>query len=241
MSPGTPGVAVVLLSGGLDSATVLAMARARGLDCVCLSFDYAQRHRVELEAARGVAQSMDAAEHIIFPLDTRIFAGSALTSGPAPEKHVSPGRIGARVPSTYVPARNLVMLSVGVALAESRGAGEVHIGVNALDYSGYPDCRLAFLEAFRKAAALGTRVGVEEARSSGGPVRIVAPLLELTKAQIICAGVELGVDYGLTTSCYDPDASGGSCGSCEACILRRRGFADAGVEDPTRYQHAGRR
>ncbi|MEM9064617.1 MAG: 7-cyano-7-deazaguanine synthase QueC [Planctomycetota bacterium] len=221
--------AVVLLSGGLDSATVLAIARDRGLACHCLSFDYGQRHRVELEAAAAIVTSLGASSHTIFPLATAVFGGSSLTDGPEVAKGRTNEEIGEGIPETYVPARNLVFLSIGIALAESLGCVEVHAGVNALDYSGYPDCRPEFIDAFGNAARLATKVGVER-----GGIRVVTPLISMTKAEIIQAGAALGLDYGLTTSCYDP-ADRGACGACDSCQLRRAGFEAAGVADPTRY------
>jgi 7-cyano-7-deazaguanine synthase len=223
--------AVVLLSGGLDSATTLAIARDRGFRCVCVSFDYGQRHRFELDAAARVASSLGADELRTVSLDLASFGGSALTD-PAIEvpRCRSEREMGEGVPVTYVPARNLVFLSLAAALAESVGAGDLFIGVNAIDYSGYPDCRPEFIEAFVRAVNLATREGVE-----GRPMRVHTPLIDLTKAEIIRAGVALGVDYALTHSCYSPDAQGRACGACDACVLRRRGFEQAGVEDPTVY------
>jgi len=223
--------AVVLLSGGLDSATTLAVARRDGRVCHAVTFDYGQRHRFELEAARRVAMLLGATSHRVVRLDPRAFAGSALTAeGPAVPKDRDEGAMGGDIPVTYVPARNLVFLSVAMGVAESVGAGEIFIGANAVDYSGYPDCRPAFLEAFERAANLATKVGVE-----GEGVRVRAPLVDLTKAEIVRLGVELGVDYGLTHSCYDPDEAGRACGRCDACVLRRRGFEEAGAADPTVY------
>jgi 7-cyano-7-deazaguanine synthase len=232
----TDGIdAVVLLSGGLDSAVCLAMAHAEGRACAALSFDYGQRHRVELDAARRVAGAMGAARHVVLPLDLRVMGGSALTDEIAVPKDADPAELereaaGQEIPVTYVPARNLVFLSCAVALAEATGASEVHIGVNALDYSGYPDCRPAFIEAFAKAAALATRVGVE-----GHAVAIRTPLLTMRKRDIVRAGADLRVDFSLTHSCYDPDVRGRACGRCDSCVLRKRGFAGAGIVDPTEY------
>lgn len=207
----------------MDSAVVLAEARAIGRECIALSFDYAQRHRVELEAARRVAQQLGAAEHVVLSLDMRPLGGSALTASIDVPKDRDVDHAG-DIPVTYVPARNLVFLSCAVALAEARRASEVWIGVNAIDYSGYPDCRPEFIEAFDRAATLATRVGVE-----GHPVRIRAPLSEMSKSDIVMRGIELGVDFSLTHSCYDPvDAA--PCGHCDACLLRARGFRRAGVE-----------
>jgi 7-cyano-7-deazaguanine synthase len=219
--------AVVLLSGGLDSATVLAMATAEGRACHALSFIYGQRHEIELAAARRVAGAVGVVEHIVFPVDLRLFGGSALTGDVAVPKDAvgAPG-----IPVTYVPARNTIFLAVALGFAEARGAGEIWIGVNAVDFSGYPDCRPEFIEAFQRVIVSGTRSGVER-----GEPRIVAPLINLTKADIIRRGVELGVDYSLTHSCYDPDANGLACGHCDSCLLRKRGFEEAGVPDPTCY------
>jgi 7-cyano-7-deazaguanine synthase len=219
--------AVVLLSGGLDSATVLAIAKREGRACHALSFVYGQRHEVELAAARRVAGAVGVEEHIVFPVDLRLFGGSALTADLAVPKDAvgAPG-----IPVTYVPARNTIFLAVALGLAEARGAEEIWIGVNAVDYSGYPDCRPEFIEAFQRVIVTGTRSGVER-----GEPRIIAPLLTMTKAGIILAGTRLGVDYSLTHSCYDPDAEGRACGHCDSCILRRKGFEEAGVADPTRY------
>jgi 7-cyano-7-deazaguanine synthase len=220
--------AVVLLSGGLDSATVLAIAKSEGRAVHALSFVYGQRHEIELAAARRVVGAVGAEEHIVFPIDLRVFGGSALTGDiDVPKDAVGAGGI----PVTYVPARNTIFLAVALGLAEARGAGEIWIGVNAVDYSGYPDCRPEFIEAFQRVIVTGTRSGVER-----GEPRIVAPLIRMSKAEIIRKGVELGVDYSLTHSCYDPDAEGRACGHCDSCVLRRRGFFDAGIRDPTRYQ-----
>lgn len=224
---GQPG-AVVLLSGGLDSATTLAMARHAGCRCHALSFRYGQRHSVELEAARRVAASLGAAEHRVLDLPIAQLGGSSLTD---PAAQVPRDGVAGGIPSTYVPARNTVFLAFGLALAEVLGAGAVYIGVNAVDYSGYPDCRPEFVRAFQRVAELATRQAVE-----GKPPRIVAPLLQMSKAEIISAGARLGVDYSLTLSCYDPDAEGRACGRCDSCRLRRRGFREAATPDPTRYQ-----
>ena len=224
--------AVVLLSGGLDSATVLAIARAEGFACHALSFDYGQRHRVELESARRVAESQGVTDHRVATIDLRLFGGSALTD----DLEVPTGRgddeIGSGIPITYVPARNTIFLSFALAFAEVIGSGDVFIGVNAIDYSGYPDCRPDYLDAFERMANLATRAAVEGSL----PVHIRAPLIDATKADIIGTGVALGVDYSLTTSCYDP-APEGACGVCDACTLRLRGFADAGVVDPIPYRN----
>ena len=219
--------AVVLVSGGLDSATVLAIARSQGLECYALSVDYGQRHRAELVAAARVAQSLGAHEHRTMRIDLGGIGGSALTdrSIAVPETP----QIG--IPITYVPARNTIMLSLALGWAEVLGASQIHIGVNAVDYSGYPDCRPVFVAAFERVANLATRAGVEGTTA----FRIVAPLVDMTKAQIIRRGLELGVDYGKTVSCYQPDDDGRACGQCDSCRLRREGFAAAGASDPTRY------
>jgi 7-cyano-7-deazaguanine synthase len=221
--------AVVLLSGGLDSTTVLAIARAEGLECHCLSVDYGQRHWVELEAARRVAVALGAASHRFITLDLRAIGGSALTDDIEVPKDQEPE--SGEVPITYVPARNTVLLSLLLGLAEVVGADQLFTGANAVDYSGYPDCRLAFLQTFEDLAALATVAGAEH----GVQFRVRAPLLELTKADIIRRGLELGVDYGLTWSCYDPTPAGLACGHCDSCLLRRRGFEEARIVDPTAY------
>lgn len=220
--------AVVLLSGGLDSATVLAMARAQGLHCYCLSLDYGQRHRAELVAAERVAKALGAAGHRTIALDLRAFGGSALTDSAidVPTGGVAPG-----IPVTYVPARNTIMLSLALAWAEVLGAQDIFCGVNAVDYSGYPDCRPEYIKAFEAMANLATKAAVEGAR-----LTVHAPLIDLSKAGIIHAGTRLGVDYALTVSCYQADDEGRACGACDSCRLRREGFADAGVADPTRYR-----
>ncbi len=222
--------AVVLLSGGVDSSTTLALAMDRGYDVVALSFDYGQRHKVELEAAKRVAESLKVKRHIVFPLNLAVFGGSALTANIGVPKHREPERIGHNIPITYVPARNTVFLSVALALAEVIGAATIFIGANAVDYSGYPDCRPEFIEAFEKMANLATRSGVE-----GRKISIMAPLIDKSKAEIIKLGTRLGLDYSLTLSCYDPDADGLACGACDSCLLRRKGFVEAEILDPTRY------
>ncbi len=219
--------AVVLVSGGLDSATVLAIAREQGFQCHALSFDYGQRHRVELAASDAVAHALGAAEHRTVKLDLRQFGGSALTDD-AIDVPVVPGE---GIPVTYVPARNTVFLSLALAWAEVLEARDIFIGVNAVDYSGYPDCRPEFIAAFEQMANLATRAGVEGRRFT-----VHAPLIAMTKAEIIRAGTALGVDYGKTLSCYNPDAEGRACGVCDSCRLRAAGFAVAGVPDPTRYR-----
>ncbi len=219
---------VILLSGGLDSATALAIAKHDRRDCIALSFAYGQRHEIELAAAKRVAQAMGVIEHVVYPIDLRLFGASALTGN----INVPKDAVGAPgIPVTYVPARNTIFLSIALGLAEARGADEIWIGVNAIDYSGYPDCRPEFIEAFQKVIVKGTRSGIER-----GVPKIVTPLIELTKAQIIRRGVDLGVDFSLTHSCYDPDAGGRACGHCDSCLLRRRGFEEAGVPDPTLYR-----
>jgi 7-cyano-7-deazaguanine synthase len=217
--------AVVLLSGGLDSATVLAIARSEGYDCHCLSFDYHQRHVAELAAAKQVAQALGAKEHKVFQLDLSLFGGSALTDASI----AVPQAPSEGIPVTYVPARNTIMLSVALAWAEVLGANDIFIGVNALDYSGYPDCRPAYIEAFQRMANLAIKAAIE-----GSPVKIHAPLIDLSKARIIQRGTALGVDYALTVSCYQADAEGRACGKCDSCRLRHEGFVAAGLPDPTR-------
>jgi 7-cyano-7-deazaguanine synthase len=223
-----PARAVVLLSGGLDSATVLAMAREQGFDCYCLSVDYGQRHVAELVAASRVSAVLGAAEHRVIHLDINQFGGSALTdrSIDVPVAGVQPG-----IPVTYVPARNTIMLSLALAWAEVLGSRSIFVGVNAVDYSGYPDCRPEFIRAFEAMANLATKAAVE-----GLAMRIHAPLIDLSKADIIRAGSRLGVDYALTVSCYQADVAGRACGVCDSCRLRAEGFAAAGIADPTAYQ-----
>jgi 7-cyano-7-deazaguanine synthase len=222
--------AVVLLSGGLDSTTCLAVARSEGFEAHCLSVDYGQRHKGELARARRIARSLGAADHRVVKVDLSAFGGSALTDKTiAVPKGRSERKMSADIPVTYVPARNTVMLALALAHAETIGAEDVYVGVNAIDYSGYPDCRPAFLRAFERVAKVATKAGVE-----GRPLRIRAPLLRLSKAGIIRLGTSLGVPYRLTLSCYDP-VRGRACGRCDACQLRRKGFAEAGVKDPTLY------
>ena len=222
--------AVVLLSGGLDSTTVLAMARAQGFEPVCLSISYGQRHEVELERARTVARAMGVKDHRTVTLDLRAIGGSALTDAIAVPKDRPAGEMAHGIPVTYVPARNTIFLGVALGLAEVVGATDLFIGVNAVDYSGYPDCRPEFIRAFESLANLATKAGVEGAR-----FQVHAPLSGMTKSEIIREGVRLGVDYGLTHSCYDPDPQGRACGRCDSCLLRKKGFEEAGVADPTRY------
>jgi len=225
----TTAPAVVLLSGGLDSATVAAIARADGFDVFAMSFRYGQRHAVELDAAARVAADLGVAEHRIVDIDLRAFGGSALTDDiDVPKDGVDPSSI----PVTYVPARNTIFLSFALAWAEVLGASDIFIGVNALDYSGYPDCRPEYLAAYQAMARLATKAGVEGTAT----MHIHAPLVDLTKAEIIRRGVDLGVDYSMTLSCYDPTADGVSCAECDSCRLRAKGFAEAGVDDPTRYR-----
>jgi 7-cyano-7-deazaguanine synthase len=225
-----PHRAVVLLSGGLDSATALAMAKRDGFECFALSFDYGQRHRFELEAARSVAAAAGVARHVVVPFDLRAIGGSALTDDIAVPKDRGEGEMSAGIPVTYVPARNTVFLAVALGWAEVLGAADLFVGVNAVDYSGYPDCRPEFIEAFERLANLGTKAGVEGTR-----FRIHAPLIRMTKAEIIRTGLDLGVDYSLTHSCYDPASDGRPCGHCDSCLLRRKGFAEAGTTDPLPY------
>jgi 7-cyano-7-deazaguanine synthase len=219
--------AVVLLSGGLDSATVLAIARAEGYEPYALSFRYGQRHSVELDAAERVAAALGAARHVVADIDLRAFGGSALTDDIDVPHHASVGQLSAEIPVTYVPARNTIFLSFALAWAETLGAQDIFIGVNALDYSGYPDCRPEFIAAYEQLANLATKAGVEGRQR----LTVHTPLIALTKAQIIERGLELGVDYGLTHSCYDP-VGGRACGTCDSCLLRQRGFAELGLSDP---------
>jgi 7-cyano-7-deazaguanine synthase len=223
--------AVVLLSGGLDSATTLAIARSEGYACYALSFAYGQRHEAELAAAEAVAAQLQVIEHRVMPIDLSAFGGSALTDSaiPVPE---SPTQ---GIPVTYVPARNTVFLALALAWSEVIDARDIFIGVNAVDYSGYPDCRPAFIASFEALANLATKVGVEAADGAAAHIRIHAPLIDLSKADIVRRGLDLGVDYALTVSCYQPDSRGAACGRCDSCRLRRQGFADAGIADPTRY------
>lgn len=223
--------AVVLLSGGLDSTTVLAIARHQGYEVNALSFAYGQRHAWELEAARRIAQAGGAARHRIATIDLRAIGGSALTDDIAVPKGRGPDEMSHGIPITYVPARNTIFLSFALAWAEVLGASDIFIGVNALDYSGYPDCRPEFIRAFEAMANLATKAGVEGRQN----LTIHAPLMQLTKAEIICRGLKLGVDYGLTSSCYDPAPDGAPCGECDSCTLRRKGFRENGIEDPLVY------
>ncbi|HNQ23181.1 MAG TPA: 7-cyano-7-deazaguanine synthase QueC [Phycisphaerae bacterium] len=222
--------AVVLLSGGMDSATAAALARDGGFSLYALTIRYGQRHDVETQAALRVGRMLGVCEHRVLTLDLRAWGGSALTDAVAVPKGRSPQQMDADIPVTYVPARNTIFLALALGYAEAIGAGDIFIGVSAVDYSGYPDCRPEFIAAFAQVARLGTRAGV-----AGNAIRIHAPLLHLSKASTIQEGVRLGLNYGLTHSCYDPDPAGRACGACDSCILRRRGFADAGVPDPTVY------
>lgn len=223
--------AVVLLSGGLDSATALAIAKQKGFVPLALSFRYGQRHEIELTASRRVAEAAGVARHIIVDIDLRVFGGSALTGDIAVPKSRSSAEMSSEIPVTYVPARNTIFLSYALAFAEVAGAQDIFIGVNAIDYSGYPDCRPEFIRAFEAMANLATKAAVE-----GKHLTVHAPLASLTKAEIIRKGIELGIDYSLTTSCYDPDSQGRACGNCDSCQLRRAGFKQAGMNDPTIYQ-----
>lgn len=223
--------AICLLSGGLDSSTVLAIARSQGYDCYALSFDYGQRHRIELQAAAKIAQVLRAADHRIANIDLRMFGGSALTGDIAVPKHRTVGEMSHGIPITYVPARNTVFLSFAMAWAEVLEASDIFIGVNAIDYSGYPDCRPEFVSAFEIMANLATKAGVEGRTK----IKIHAPLMELDKAAIIKLAVALQVDLKLTHSCYDPDSAGHACGFCDSCLLRQKGFAEAGLADPLEY------
>jgi 7-cyano-7-deazaguanine synthase len=224
--------AVVLLSGGMDSTTTAAIAQHDGFDVYALTVHYGQRHAAELEAARRVAERLGLRRHVVVEIDLRAFGGSALTSDAPVPKDTPLDRIGERIPTTYVPARNTIFLSLALAWAETLGARDIYLGANALDYSGYPDCRPEYLDAFGRLADLATRAGVEE----GAHWTIHAPLLRLSKGDIVARGLALGLDYGITSTCYDPDPVGAACGRCEACLLRLKGFAEAGVPDPARYQ-----
>lgn len=224
----SPPRAVVLLSGGVDSATALAIARSEGREAYALTVDYGQRHRREIDAARALAGSLGAKRHVVLEIDLRRFGGSALTGSDPVPRDRSPDQIGQGIPPTYVPARNTVLLAVALAWAEGLGATEIFIGANVRDYSGYPDCRPEYLEAFEEAARLGTRVGSE----GEAAIRIRAPLLEWSKAKIIRKGTDLGVDFALTWSCYDPSEEKRPCERCDACSIRARGFMEAGLSDP---------
>src|SRR5437667_156743 len=227
----TKSKAVILLSGGLDSTTTLAIAKSRGFGVHALTFRYGQRHAFEIEAARHVASCFGVARHIVVEIDLRLFGGSALTSDIAVPKGRSPEEIGHGIPVTYVPARNTIFLSFALAFAEVTGASDIFLGVNALDYSGYPDCRPEYIAAFERMANLATKA----AALGRQRVTIHTPLIQMTKAQIIQRGLDLGVDYSLTSSCYDPTPSGLACGHCDSCLLRLKGFAENGVRDPIEY------
>jgi 7-cyano-7-deazaguanine synthase len=222
--------AVVLLSGGIDSATTLAIAKDSGYEVYAISFRYGQRHYFEIEAAKKVAIAMGVKRHLVMNIDLASFGGSALTDDIPIPKRDEVEDIGKEIPVTYVPARNMIFLSLAVGWAEVLGVGDIFIGVNMIDYSGYPDCRSEFIEAFEKAANLGTKSGAE-----GRKIKIHTPLISLTKSEIIKRGLEFGVDYSLTHSCYDPDEEGRACGNCDSCLLRKKGFEEAGVEDTTVY------
>ncbi len=224
--------AVVLVSGGLDSATALAVAVEAGFSCYALSLRYGQRHEAEIEAARRVAAALGAARHVVSDIDLRAFGGSALTADIAVPKGRSMEAIGHGIPVTYVPARNTIFLAFALAYAESIGAQDIFIGVNAVDYSGYPDCRPEYIAAFERLADLATKAAVE----GRARFKVHTPLITMTKAEIIKTGLKLGVDYALTLSCYDPGPDGLACGACDACTLRRKGFAEAGMRDPARYR-----
>ncbi len=219
--------AVVLLSGGMDSAVVLACMKRDGFDCIALSFDYGQRHRIELDCARRVALAIGVVEHLIQKIDLRAVGGSALTADIPVPKDGGGDSASGKIPITYVPARNTLFLSYALAVAEARGAVDIAIGVNAVDYSGYPDCRPAFIEAFETLANLATRVGVEAAAAGRNAFKVHSPLLALSKCEIVKLGESIGVDFSMTTSCYDPSPDGTACGRCDACVLRARGFAQA--------------
>lgn len=227
--------AIVLLSGGLDSTTVLAIAKDQGFTPYALSFRYGQRHSVELEAAKRVVEAQGAARHVIADIDLRVFGGSALTSDIEVPKHDSLDHTDeGGVPITYVPARNTIFLSFALAYAETVNASDIFTGVTAVDYSGYPDCRPEYIDAYARMANLATRAGVEGTQQ----LKIHSPLMEMSKADIVREGLRLGVDYSITSSCYDPDEQGRACGRCETCLLRLKGFAEAGATDPVRYQDA---
>ncbi|KQY08381.1 7-cyano-7-deazaguanine synthase [Mycobacterium sp. Root135] len=226
--------AVVLLSGGLDSTTVLAIAKSRGFTPYALSFRYGQRHAVELVSAQRVAEAQCVARHVVADIDLRVFGGSALTADIEVPKHDAVSDLtDDDIPSTYVPARNTIFLSFALAYAETVGAKDIFLGVNALDYSGYPDCRPEYIAAFQAMADLATKAGV-----GGAGLTIHTPLIDMTKADIVRAGIQLGVDYGLTSSCYDPNLAGHPCGRCDSCLLRLKGFEEAGLPDPLSYQAA---
>jgi 7-cyano-7-deazaguanine synthase len=223
--------AVVLLSGGLDSATAAAIAKSDGFDVYAMTFEYGQRHEFEIQTAKRVAEAIGVAEHIVCKIDLRAFGGSALTSDIEVPKHRTREEMSTGIPVTYVPERNTIFLSFAVGWAETLGANDIYIGVNALDYSGYPDCRPEYIEAYQQMARLATKVGVE-----GSKLTIHTPLIALTKGQIVTRGLELGVDYSITNTCYDPSEDGKACGQCDACLLRLKGFEENGMPDPAPYQ-----
>jgi len=229
--------AVVLLSGGMDSTTVAAIALSRGFDVHALTFRYGQRHKVEVEAARRVAERLGIRQHVVLDIDLRAFGGSALTGDLELPKDTPIDEIGHRIPSTYVPARNTIFLAFALGWSEVLGASDIFLGANALDYSGYPDCRPEFIQSFQTMANLATRTGVE----GGQRLTIHTPLIAFSKREIIEQGLALGLDYGITLTCYDPSPDGAACGRCEACILRLKGFREAGMEDPAPYQTIGGR
>jgi len=228
-------VAVVLLSGGMDSATAAAVAMSQGFEVHALSFRYGQRHAAELRAAERIAKQLGLADHVVLGIDLRAIGGSALTDDITVPKDTPVASIGERIPPTYVPARNTVFLSLALGLAEVLGSSDIFIGANALDYSGYPDCRPEYFRAFQALADVATRAGVE-----GGRMTIHTPLIQMSKREIIEKGMSLGVDFGITLSCYDPSADGLACGRCDACLLRLKGFREAGVDDPGAYQAVSR-
>lgn len=228
--------AVVLLSGGLDSTTTLAIAKRMGFEVYALTFRYGQRHELEVDAARRIAERLGVTQHVVVELDRRLFGGSALTDEIAVPKRRPLDAMAQEIPVTYVPARNTIFLSFALAWAEVLGSTDIFLGVNALDYSGYPDCRPEYIAAYERMANLATKAGAEGARR----LRIHTPLISLTKAAIIREGLALGVDYGLTTTCYDPSPTGEACGECDACLLRLKGFAENGLRDPARYRVANR-
>lgn len=223
--------AVILLSGGLDSATVAAIARKDGYELHALTFNYEQRHRVELQASRHVADFFNVKTHHVIDIPGELFRSALISSANIQVPHNRDVSAVSDIPDTYVPARNIIFLSYALAYAESIDARAIYIGANAVDYSGYPDCRPEFFEAFKTMAEAGTKAGIE-----GSPIQIKTPLISMTKSEIIKTGIELGVDYSLTHSCYDPDENGLSCGTCDSCLIRRKGFHDAGIKDPTRYR-----
>jgi 7-cyano-7-deazaguanine synthase len=228
---GSTRKAVVLSSGGIDSTTVMASARAEGYEIYCLSFQYGQRHALELKAAEEVAKALGAKDRLVIEIDMRKIGGSALTDDIDVPRGRGEGDLKGEIPVTYVPARNTIFLSFALAWAEVLGAEDIFIGVNAIDYSGYPDCRPEYIEAFEKMANLGTKAGIE----GKFRIRIRTPLIRMTKAEIIRRGAELGIEYGMTHSCYDPAPDGRACGRCDSCIIRKKGFQEAGIPDPTRY------